>query len=108
MQVTTGGQAGAADVADDLPLPDLLSGSDHVTGCMVEASRSPVPVDDAMVEHQPVAVAPLKYGGADPASPYGARIGAPQAAPKSVPSWSFQTPEHGMEAHAETPRRCHR
>src|SRR5215218_2651726 len=67
MKVTARGEAGAADVTDDLPPGDALSHVHHITGRVVEPGDHMTPVDEPMIDHQPIAVTGADGYGTNPA-----------------------------------------
>ena len=67
VKVTARGEAGVADVTDDLPPGDGLAHVHHVTGRVVEPGDHMAPLDDPMIDHHSIAVTGADGYGTYPA-----------------------------------------
>ena len=81
-------ETGTPNLANHLATTHPLTRPDQITRSVVEGSLHSDSVDGAVADEEPIAAGLEKARVTTPA--YGARMGVPQAAAKSVPSCSFQ------------------
>src|SRR4029453_11792993 len=100
VEMAAGGEAGGADITDDLPLPDTLTHMNYVPTGVIVARSDVFTVDVAVVDRQPLAIArvvvalghPTCTGSPDSCATPSAKVGAIVQLP---------VVEHRVKAHTE-------